>query len=135
MEIKEIIDDDLILARFIPASIAWGKDLNFFSRDAEYQQVGTWCYQAGKQLSRHKHNFVERKVTRTQEVLYIKKGRIKSFIYDKNGVEKGIWIAQEGDIIILLEGGHGYEIIEDETQVLEIKNGPYLGADIDRNRF
>ena len=40
-----------------------------------------------------------------------------------------------GDVIILLRGGHGYDILEDGTQVLEIKNGPYVGPDKDRRRF
>jgi hypothetical protein len=35
----------------------------------------------------------------------------------------------------LLRGGHGYEILEDGTQVLEVKNGPYLGPDVDRRRL
>ena len=43
--------------------------------------------------------------------------------------------ASEGDVVILLRGGHGYDIIEDGTQVLEIKNGPYLGAEVDRRRI
>ena len=36
---------------------------------------------------------------------------------------------------MLLRGGHGYEILEDGTQVLEVKNGPYLGPDVDRRRL
>jgi len=46
---------------------------------------------------------------------------------------KSIFVG-EGDIIILLRGAHGYEILEDGTQVLEIKNGPYL-KDKDIKRF
>jgi len=42
---------------------------------------------------------------------------------------------KEGDVIILLRGGHGYTILEDGTQVLEIKNGPYLGPETDRRRL
>jgi len=42
---------------------------------------------------------------------------------------------KQGDTLILLNSGHGYEILEDGTQVLEIKNGPYLGAERDRRRF
>jgi len=40
-----------------------------------------------------------------------------------------------GDVAILLRGGHGYEILEDGTEVLEVKNGPYVGADRDRRRL
>jgi len=41
----------------------------------------------------------------------------------------------EGEILILLNSGHGYKILEDNTKVIEIKNGPYLGAEVDRRRF
>ncbi len=83
----------------------------------------------------HIHNEVERKVIRTQEVLYIRKGKISAKIYDldENFVEE--LIVSEGDTLILLESGHGYKILEDGTQVLEVKNGPYLGAEVDRRRF
>ena len=40
-----------------------------------------------------------------------------------------------GDVIILLRGGHGYDILDDDTEVLEIKNGPYVGSDLDRRRI
>lgn len=45
------------------------------------------------------------------------------------------FVVKAGDILILLECGHGYKILEDNTKVLEIKNGPYLGADVDRRRI
>ena len=44
-------------------------------------------------------------------------------------------MASEGDILILLTGGHGYEILTEGTQVLEVKNGPYVGAEADRRRL
>jgi hypothetical protein len=84
---------------------------------------------------RHIHNEVERKIIRTQEVLYIKKGSIKAQIYTLDEVFVKEIIVKEGDILVLLNSGHGYQILEDKTQVLEIKNGPYLGAEVDRRRF
>lgn len=134
MAVKEIIHDNIVLARYIPNE-EWKPGLGFYSKDEEYVQVGTWGYDSGKELMKHIHNNVERRVERTQEVLYIRKGSIKVFIYDlkENLVEE--LIAKEGDTLILLDSGHGYEILEDGTQVLEIKNGPYLGAETDRRRF
>jgi hypothetical protein len=135
MAINEIKENDSILARHISAQDAWGGGLNFFSKDSEFQQVGTWVYQSGKELHAHSHNEIERKVQWTQEVLYVKKGKIRADIYStKNKKITEIFVG-EGDILILLMGGHGYEILADNTQVLEIKNGPYLGAETDRKRF
>ncbi|MCZ4696349.1 hypothetical protein DWB61_16920 [Ancylomarina euxinus] len=134
MAIKEIIQDGIVLARHIPNE-DWKEGLGFYSKDEEFIQVGTWGYDSGKELLKHIHNEVERKVRRTQEVLYIRKGKISAKIYDlhENFIEE--LFVSEGDTLILLDSGHGYTILEDNTQVLEVKNGPYLGADIDRRRF
>ena len=135
MTIREIKEADLILARYIPAIDAWGEGLKFFSQDSEYVQVGTWGYSSGKELLAHSHNEVKREVSWTQEVLYIRKGRIRADIYNASNKKIAELIGEEGDLLILLNGGHGYVILDDGTQVLEVKNGPYLGADVDRRRI
>ncbi len=135
MAIDEIKQGNLVLARHIPSSEAWSGGLSFFSGDEEYIQVGTWGYDDGKELLAHTHNQVSREVLWTQEVLYIRKGRIKARVYDTNEEKVAEIEAAEGDILILLRGGHGYDILEDGTQVLEVKNGPYVGANADRRRL
>ena len=135
MAVKEVKQGDLILARYIPAEDAWQDGLSFFSPDEDYIQVGTWGYDSGKALLAHTHNEVTRNVLWTQETLYIRKGRILVQVYDTNEKIVDEWQAAEGDIVILLRGGHGYQILEDGTQVLEVKNGPYVGADKDRRRL
>jgi len=130
----EITKDKEVLARYIPAS-SWKEGLSFFSKDNEFIQAGTWKYGKGKELLAHVHNEVERKINRTQEVLYVVKGKIQASIYDlKCNFVETISI-NAGDFLILLNCGHGYKILEDDTQVLEIKNGPYLGPEIDRKRI
>jgi len=135
MAITEIKDGDLVLARHIPASDAWGDGLRFFSPEGDFQQVGTWGYGQGKTLLAHSHNEVARQVPWTQEVLYIRAGRVRAEVFDAQDFKVAELSAGAGDILVLLRGGHGYEILEDGTQVLEIKNGPYLGADVDRRRL
>jgi len=135
MAITEIKEGELVLARHIPETDAWGEGLKFFSPDSDYQQVGTWGYKQGKALLAHTHNEVSREVLWTQEVLYIRRGRVRADIYDTNNQKVAELEAGAGDILVLLRGGHGYEILDDGTQVLEIKNGPYVGADADRRRL
>ena len=81
MAIKEIIKDEVILARHIPTE-DWQEGLSFHSEDEEFIQVGAWGYDKGKELLAHIHNEVERKVYWTQEVLYIRKGSIEASVYD-----------------------------------------------------
>jgi len=134
MNVKEVKKDNIILARLVKAK-DWNEGLGFYSNEEEVIQVGTWNYNSGKELMKHIHNEVDRVVTRTNEVLYVTNGKVKAFIYDleENLVEQ--LMVNAGDTLILLDCGHGYEIMEDNTKVLEIKNGPYLGAEIDRRRF
>lgn len=135
MNIVEIKEGDLVLARHIPMGAAWSEGLRFFSSDDDFIQVGTWGYSAGTQLKAHIHNEVERKVFWTQEVLYVRKGAIRAAVYNTSETKVAELRIGAGDVVILLRGGHGYEILEDGTEVLEVKNGPYVGADRDRRRF
>lgn len=134
MSIKVVEQAGQLLAKLIPSE-DWKEGLSFYSDDNDYIQVGTWGYEGGKELLAHIHNEVERTILRTQEVLYIRKGKIEAKIYDLSGNLIEILTANEGDTVILLNSGHGYRILQDGTQVLEIKNGPYLGAEIDRKRI
>lgn len=131
---KEITYEGEILARHVTAG-SWNDGLAFFSKDDEYIQVGTWKYNKGKDLLAHIHNVVERKIDRTQEVVFIVNGSIEAKIYSLDGVLRETFIANKGDFLILLNCGHGYKILQDDTQVLEIKNGPYFGAETDRKRI
>ena len=130
----EIKDGDIVLARHIrPSDIKEG--LNFFSEDGEFVQVGFWSYNKGKKLLAHAHNIVARQANLTQEVLFIKSGKVRARIYDRQKNLIQTFEAIAGDIVIMLQGAHGYDILEDGTEVLEVKNGPYPGAEADRTRI
>ncbi len=122
------------LAIYVPAS-SWSDGLHFVTEEVDYLQVGMWKYARGKILQAHIHNEVKRESIRTQELITVRTGRVAAFIYDE---EENLVMNLElgpGDFLVLLRGGHGYEILEDNTEVLEIKNGPYIGAEIDRRRI
>lgn len=130
----EVKNNNAVVARHImPDDIKPG--LNFFSNDNEFIQVGVWDYDAKKDLLAHIHNEVDRNVKRTCETLYVISGSLEAHIYDMSEKQIDSFVVKAGEILILLECGHGYKILEDNTKVLEIKNGPYLGADADRRRI
>jgi hypothetical protein len=130
-----IKDNEQLLAIHIPSNMAWSDGLKFFSKNDDFLQVGTWNYEKGVTLKPHSHNNVIREINITQEVLYVKSGSICANIFNTKKILISSIIINTDDILILLSGGHGYEILESSTKVLEIKNGPYLGADLDRTRF
>lgn len=97
------------------------------------QQVAYMHHQEGKTIDAHVHNIVHRNVVMTQEVLVIKKGKLRVDFYDdyQDYLESKILYA--GDVILLVSGGHGFRALED-LEMIEIKQGPYAG-DADKTRF
>lgn len=115
---KIIETDGKVLAKLIPVSQCT-EGLSFFSQDDEPLQAGTWNCQAGTKLPAHIHNEAHRIIKRTNEVLYIYSGGVMASIYDEeeNLIEE--LQLQEGDVLILLAGGHGYRILDNAAKVLE----------------
>jgi len=131
---KVIEDNGLRLALFISKKDRQ-KGLNFYSEDNDFIQVGTWSYDGNKKLPAHIHNVVPRNIGRTQEVICVMQGEVKASIYSEKKKLVEEIVLGEGDVLVLLNGGHGYEILSDDTFVLEVKNGPYIGAERDRERI
>lgn len=134
MKEERILDQETVLAILL-RGVDWEKGLNFVSSQNDNIQVGTWGYNKGQQLSAHLHRIEPRVVQRTQEVLFVKNGRVKANIYSEERKFLRSIELEKNDVLVLLSGGHGFEVLEDNTQVLEIKNGPYVGAERDRERI
>ena len=84
-------------------------------------------------IAPHVHNPVLREVQYTQEVLFIRKGRLRVDFYDHQQYYLRSRILEAGDVILLIEGGHGFEVLED-VEMIEVKQGPYAGEQ-DKMRF
>lgn len=107
--------------------------ITFFTPDTFSQQLGFLPHKKGNIIKPHKHRISKREIMYTQEVLLIKSGAVKVNFYDKTHTLTGSEILKSGDVILLCGGGHGFEILED-TIMIEIKQGPYVGED-DKERF
>jgi hypothetical protein len=103
-----------------------GEGINFFTPGDFSQQLGYMKRPAGYEIPAHRHNIVEREIKYTQEVLFIKTGKIKVNFYNNNNKHISDFILNSGDVIMLCEGAHGFEFIE-KSEVIEVKQGPYLG--------
>ena len=90
-------------------------------------------HKAGHSIIPHYHNMVPRTVHYTQEVLVIRKGKVRVDFYNMEQECVEHTILMEGDVLLLCAGGHGFEILE-ETEMIEIKQGPYVGEN-DKTRF
>jgi mannose-6-phosphate isomerase-like protein (cupin superfamily) len=107
--------------------------IRFFSPPQLSQQLAYMRHPAGKVVRAHVHNAVERQVQQTQEVLVVRSGRVRVDLYDGGRTYLESRVLETGDVILLVSGGHGFEMLE-ETELLEVKQGPYLG-DQDKTTF
>ena len=130
--IEQVINNDIVLS-FIIRSNYHSNGIEFFTPSDFSQQLAYMNRQEGYVIPPHVHNIVQRKVRVTQEVLYIKSGKVRVDFYDddKNYLESKI--LNTGDVILLAYGGHGFQMIE-KSEIIEIKQGPYDG-DNDKTRF
>ena len=113
----------------------WVEGLNFITPDNLFIQVGSWWYQKGKILASHVHNEFSRETTRTHEMTYVKSGAMRVLLYDEEKNYLNDFIIREGDLAVFAYGGHGYEILEDNTQIIESKNGPFIDVKTDKTKF
>jgi hypothetical protein len=107
--------------------------IQFFTPANFSQQVAYMKHRKGHKIAAHVHNMVARQVLYTQEVLIIRKGKIKVYLYNSNKEFIVDRILKMGDLILLCGGGHSFECLE-ETAMIEIKQGPFAG-DGDKTRF
>ncbi|MBO6538840.1 MAG: hypothetical protein JJ969_05500 [Rhizobiaceae bacterium] len=109
------------------------KGIEFFTPDTYSQQLGYMNRPAGYIIDPHVHNPVSRAVDYTNEVLFIKSGRVRVDFYTEQQEYLESKELVTGDVILLSRGGHGFEMIE-PTEMIEVKQGPYAG-DRDKTRF
>lgn len=102
--------------------------VKFFTPSDFSQQVGLLNHKKGSIVKPHVHKVIERKVRVTQEVLFIKKGKIALYLYDETKRRIATRFLKKGDTVILASAGHGIKILE-ESLIFEVKQGPYAGAD------
>lgn len=107
--------------------------VHFLTEDGLSQQVAYMHHPTGKVIDAHVHNLVQRNVIMTQEVIIIKRGKLRVDFYDIYQTYLESRVLCEGDVLLLVSGGHGFEVLE-EVQMIEVKQGPYSGED-DKERF
>ena len=130
---EEIEHKNKLIAIIIKSNYSSDKTV-FFSPPSFSQQLGYLRHNKGGSIKAHFHKEVRREIILTQEVLFIKEGKVKIDLYT---IEKEYITSRElagGDIIFLCTGGHGFKILED-SEIIEVKQGPYSNREIDKESF
>jgi mannose-6-phosphate isomerase-like protein (cupin superfamily) len=131
-KIDEVRIDGELCAMILPACHD-EPGIQFFTRSELSQQLASMSYSAGKIIPAHTHNPVRREVFYTQEALFVRKGRVRVDFFSKRQEYRTSRVLGPGDVILLISGGHGFEVLE-ELNMVEVKQGPYAG-DTDKTRF
>lgn len=129
---EEIMHEGAMLALILRSSFRQD-GIHFFTPGHFSQQLAYMQHPSGKLIAPHYHNPIPREVTYTQEVLVIRRGRLRVDFYTREPSYLESRILEAGDVILLAGGGHGFEVLE-ELEMIEIKQGPYFG-DEDKTRF
>ena len=100
--------------------------VDFLTKDKDLLQLGFINHKKNHHIKSHIHLKKPRIINYCTEVLLIEKGKVKIKFFDNKSSDiKKDKILNKGDIIILFQGGHGFKVIE-KTQIIEIKQGPYV---------
>ena len=129
---QEIIIDGQLCAIILRAEFD-EPGIHFFTSNDLSQQLASMSYAPGKVIQAHTHNPVRREVSYTQEALFIRKGKVRVDFYTQQREYRLSRVLSAGDVVLLIKGGHGFEVLE-ELNMIEVKQGPYVG-DADKTRF
>jgi len=131
--IERIVDrKGRLLALIIPSGYS-APGIQFFTPNEFSQQLAYMNRPSGHVIDPHVHKPVPRNVEYTLEALFIRKGKLQVDFYDEDQTFVDKRVLQSGDVILLVSGGHGFTMIE-QTEMIEVKQGPYAG-EMDKVRF
>ena len=128
----EEIRKDGVLYAIIQRSTDWNKGLNFITPDDLFLQVGTFWYQEDNKCKPHRHIENERPNNLTQECNIVLSGLLEVNLYDENNRLFRTEVLSSGDFIVMVNGAHGFKILQPDTKIIECKNGPFISVEKDK---
>ena len=108
--------------------------VNFITSAESSLQLGLLTHKQGSIIKPHVHKNFPKTITTDQEVLHIQSGKVEAEFYESKAEKIASTVLDSGDTILLLSGGHGFNILED-SKIIEVKQGPYGGVEKDKVRL
>ena len=109
------------------------KQINFFTNDRLPFQVGLFNHPENHKIIPHQHKKKVNKIKQKSEFLFLLSGKIRVNFFNKDKIKINSKIMKTGDMILLLDGGHGFDILK-KTILVEVKQGPFNSKN-DKIRF
>ena len=128
-----IYDKNNNLLAIVVKSNSSTKEKDFHTDDASEFQIASFNLKKDEIIQRHYHEKQKRTIFSTNEVIVLQSGKMTLTLYDidLNKVEE--IILEGGDMVALFNGGHELRI-DEQTQFIEVKQGPY-DEEKDKTRF
>ena len=129
----EIRDKNNKLLAMIFSPNDYKDEKHFLTKDSNEFQIAQFNLDEATEIKRHIHKDQERKINKTSEVIIINEGSLELEIYDEELKLVTKEIVNQGQVIALFNGGHGFKTLS-KSKFLEVKQGPYV-EDQDKERF
>ncbi len=105
--------------------------VNFVSPADYLLQVGVLNHRGGTEIQPHFHRERQIRIDRVMELVYVEAGKVIADLYAEGDRPFKSVELTAGDAILFVDGGHGFRVLED-AKMIEVKQGPYLGKDVDK---
>jgi hypothetical protein len=128
--IEHIRDEDRPLAIILRAEYE-PDSIEFLTTNDHSLQLGVMHRPRGHVIGAHMHKPVPRTVSDGYEALFIARGRVEITFFNERRELVTTRELRQGDTILLMTGGHGFRVLED-CKMIEVKQGPYVGTDVER---
>ena len=122
--IEKIIYKKKLLALIVRGKYRNKKGITFFTPNNAIQQFGYMKHKKKHIIKPHLHKKRLTKIFYTTEVILLLKGILRIDFYNRFKKYLFSKILKEKDIIMLVQGGHGFKVLKN-IEMLEIKQGPY----------
>ncbi len=122
--VEPIVDRDGTILAIVIRDAFQGEKHNFITPNEFFLQVGVNFYGRSERIKPHLHLEQSRQVGRTQEFIYVKRGRVRLHLYADDKTHLTSVEMSAGDSVMLAHGGHGFDVLDDTTLV-EAKQGPF----------
>ncbi|MBF0405905.1 MAG: hypothetical protein HQM10_01020 [Candidatus Riflebacteria bacterium] len=129
---EQVLDKDVVIAIIIKTDFE-KTGIEFFTPPHFSQQLAYMKRPRDYFIEPHVHNPIPREVVLTQEVLFIKSGKVRVDFYSDEKEYLSSRVLHPGDVILLAGGGHSFMMLE-ESEIIEVKQGPFSGEK-DKQRF
>jgi|TARA_B100002003_G_scaffold115154_1_gene106464 hypothetical protein len=122
--IEKVLHKNKLFALIVRKQFRKKSGITFFTSKEVTQQFGFMKHKKNHIIKPHKHNKQLTRILKATEVILLLRGTLRVDFYDNRYKYLFSKIINEGNIVMLVHGGHGFKILKD-VEMIEVKQGPY----------